>query len=228
MFNYDWSFERLSSYSGAFADGVVETILLSISTATFALIVGSIWGIGLARIAIFRTLTLPLVDVLRSLPPLVLVLVLFGYFFLSPSVVGYSVSSFLAFTIFVGLNLSAFIADLVRSALTNIPREYLELASALAFTEQQQLRFIVAPIALREIIAPLAYLGIETIKLTSLASIINVHEMVYVAEGVIVDTARSLETWIIVSLIYIALIWPSTVVVRAIEVRMKRTAGLQR
>jgi polar amino acid transport system permease protein len=226
MFNYDWSFERLSSYSGAFANGVVETILLSISTATFALIVGSIWGVGLARFGIFRTLTLPLVDVLRSLPPLVLVL--FGYFFLSPSVVGYSVSSFLAFTIFVGLNLSAFIADLVRSALTNIPREYLELASALAFTERQQLRFIVAPIALREIIAPLAYLGIETIKLTSLASIINVHEMVYVAEGVIVDTARSLETWIIVSLIYIALIWPSTVIVRAIEVRMKRTAGLQR
>jgi His/Glu/Gln/Arg/opine family amino acid ABC transporter permease subunit len=226
MLNYDWSFGRFSIYTSAFADGALVTILLFLSTATFALVLGLIWGISLARSKLVRTLTFPLIDVLRSLPPLVLVL--FGYFFLSPSVVGFSVPSFLAFTVCVGLNLSAFVADLVRSALTNVPKEYLQLSAAMAFTERQTLKYVVLPIAIRELIAPFAYLAIETVKLTSLASVINVHEMVYVAQGVIVNTGRSLEVWVIVSLIYVALIWPTSVLVRTLELRIKRTAGLLR
>jgi polar amino acid transport system permease protein len=225
MFNYDWEFGRLAMYAEAFAHGAGLTILLSLSTMTFALMLGVTWGIALARSRALRLLTLPVVDVLKSLPPLVLVL--FGYFFLAPNVVGFSAPGFLTFTIFAGLNIAAFIADLVRAATTNVPREYLELGAALALDERQIQWRIVAPLAIRELLPPTAYLAIETVKLTSLASIINTHEMVYVAQGVIVDTSRSLEVWVVVSAIYIALIWPSAVVVRRLEQRLKRTAGLQ-
>lgn len=226
MLDYDWSFGRIVSYHEAFAAGVGLTVLLSGATILFALAVGTAWGVGLAGSRTLRLLTFPFVDILRSLPPLVLVL--FGYFFLSPSVVGFSAPAFLAFVVFVGMNVAAFVADVVRAAVTNVPREYLELADALALSPRQRLRLVVAPLAIRELIAPLAYLGIETVKLTSLASVINVREMVYVAQGVIVETSRSLEVWVIVSVIYIALIWPSTVLVRRIEARLKRTAGVMR
>src|SRR5215217_140247 len=107
-------------YAEAFAHGAGLTILLSLSTVTFALILGVVWGIGLARSPALRLLTLPVVDILKSLPPLVLVL--FGYFFLSPNVVGFSAPGFLTFTVLVGFNIAAFIADLVRAAATNVPR----------------------------------------------------------------------------------------------------------
>ena len=226
MLNYDWEFGRLAMYAEAFAHGAGLTILLSLSTVTFALILGVVWGIGLARSPALRLLTLPVVDILKSLPPLVLVL--FGYFFLSPNVVGFSAPGFLTFTVFVGFNIAAFIADLVRAAATNVPREYLQLGAALALTERQIQRRIVAPLAIRELLPPIAYLAIETVKLTSLASIINTREMVYVAQGVIVDTSRSLEVWVVVSAIYIALIWPSAVIVRRLEGRLKLAAGLQK
>ena len=226
MLSYDWNFRRLEIYAQAFADGVGATVLLSLSTISFALLVGILWGIGLARSSAFRLFTLPIVDILKSLPPLVLVL--FGYFFLSPGVVGFSAPAFLTFTVFVGMNVAAFIADLVRSAITNVPREYVALGTAFAFSEKQTLSKIVGPLAVRELLPPIAYLGIETVKLTSLASIINTREMVYVAQGVIVDTSRSFEVWLVVSAIYIAMIWPSSVVVRGIEARLKQRAGLVR
>jgi polar amino acid transport system permease protein len=226
MLTYDWNFARLDQYAPAFINGVGMTVLLSISTITFALVLGVAWGVGLARSPVLRLFTLPVVDILKSLPPLVLVL--FGYFFLAPSVVGISVPGFVTFTVFVGLNIAAFIADLVRSAITNVPREYLQLGAAFAMNDRAILSKIVSPLAVRELLPPLAYLGIETIKLTSLASIINIREMVYVAQGVIVATSRSLEAWVIVSIIYIALIWPSAVLVRALEARLKRSAGVVR
>jgi polar amino acid transport system permease protein len=226
MLQYDWAFGRIAAYSGAFASGVLITILLSLATITFSLVLGAVWGVALTRYRLLRSLSLAPLDILRSLPPLVLVL--FGYFFLSPSVIGFSVSTFFVFTVFVGLNVAAFVADAVRSAITNVPREYIQLAAGLALNDRQILRYVIAPIAIRELIPPLAYLGIETVKLTSLASIINVREMVYVAQGVIVETSRSLEVWVIVSCIYIALIWPSTLLVRRIEASLKRTAGLMK
>ena len=191
MLDYDWQFGRLAPFIGALADGVFITLLLSLATIGFALVVGVTWGVGLARNRAVKLVTLPMADILKCLPPLVLVL--FGYFFLSPGLIGFKSSEFLTFVIFVGLNVAAFVADLVRAAITNVPRDYLQLGAALALSERQILWRVIAPIALRELIPPLAYLAIETIKLTSLASIINVREMVYVAQGAIVTTSRSLE-----------------------------------
>jgi ABC-type amino acid transport system permease subunit len=47
MFTYDWNFRRLEMYTQAFAGGVGATLLLSISTIGFALIVGFLWGSAL-------------------------------------------------------------------------------------------------------------------------------------------------------------------------------------
>jgi hypothetical protein len=100
-------------------------------------------GVSLARSPVVRVLTLPIVDILKSLPPQVLML--FGYFYLSPRVVGFSAPGFVTFTVFVGMNVPAFIADLVRSSITNVPREYLQHGEAFALSERQVLMQIVAP-----------------------------------------------------------------------------------
>lgn len=224
MLSYDWRFDRLTPYIGAFTHGVAYTILLSLSTLLTAGTVGVIWGALISRSHALRILSIPIIDFLRAMPPLVVVL--FGYYFLSRDVVGIAVPAFFTFTIALGLSLSAFIADLTRSAITNVPRAYIEMGEAFGMTERQLLRHVVVPIATRELVAPLSYLGIETVKLTSLASVISVKETVYIAQLVIVDTYRSLEIWTVVALIYAVLIWPATAVVRTVETRLKRTAGL--
>jgi len=60
-------------------------------------------------------------------------------------------------------------------------------------------------------------LYIAMLKMSSLASVINVREVVNTAQTIIADVSRSLEAWTIVGLIYIALVVPATYVARAIE-----------
>ncbi|MEW7986878.1 MAG: ABC transporter permease subunit [Candidatus Thiodiazotropha sp.] len=224
MFVYDWNFGRITPYVDAFTSGIYFTISLSVTTIIFSTVVGVIWGISLSRSQSVRVLTTPVLDVLRSLPPLVLVL--FGYYFYTKEVVGVSFPAFWSFVLSVGFNVAAFIADLTRASIINTPRDFKELGESMGLSERQILRHIVAPIASRELVPPLSYLYIETIKLTSLASVINVNETVYVAQSVIADVSRSLEVWVIVGAIYLVLIIPLTFIVRALEIRMKRGAGL--
>lgn len=226
MLSYDWHFGRLLPYSEAFFYGIGYTIALSAVTILFSSTLGMAWGIGLSRNAWLRRLTTPILDILRSLPPLVLVL--FGYYFYTRDVVGVSLPAFWSFVFSVGFNISAFIADLTRAAIINTPRDYVEIGEAMGLDDKQILRTIIAPIAFRELVAPISYIYIETIKLTSLASIINVRETVYVAQAVVADISRSLEVWVIVGAIYLMMVLPLTFVVRHIEIKTKRTVGLMR
>lgn len=224
MFFYDWNFSRLDVYTQAFFYGFKYTILLSIALIFFSTLIGSVVGSIIAKNNRAKYFLMPIIDLIKSVPPLVIIL--FGYFFFSKDIVGISVPAFLTFTISLGVNLSAFIADLTRAAITNVPKDYIELSTAYGLTEKQILKKVIAPIALREILPPLSYLYIEAIKLTSLASIINVKETVYIAQSIIIDTSRSFEVWIIVSIIYILIIFPLTLFARYLESYLKKSSGL--
>jgi ABC-type amino acid transport system permease subunit len=126
----------------------------------------------------------------------------------------------------MGLNVAAFIADLTRASISNVPREYVEIGTAIGLRSNQLVRFVVFPLAIRELVPPLSYLYIEAIKLTSLASVINVRETVYVAQTVITNTARSLEVWVLVGIIYLVLVAPATFIAKSLERRFKREVGI--
>jgi polar amino acid transport system permease protein len=55
------------------------------------------------------------------------------------------------------------------------------------------------------------------LKMTSLASVINVREVVYAAQTVIADVSRSLEAWAVVAVIFIVLVIPATYAARRVE-----------
>jgi polar amino acid transport system permease protein len=60
-------------------------------------------------------------------------------------------------------------------------------------------------------------LYIAMLKMSSLASVINVRDIVYTAQTVISDITRSLEVWTLVGAIYIVLVLPATYGARRIE-----------
>ena len=126
----------------------------------------------------------------------------------------------------VGFNIAAFIADITRWALSNTSAEYIELGRAMGFSEREMLQRIVAPVAFREMVAPLSYLYVETIKVTYLASVISVHETVYIAQSVITESSRSLEVWVIVAAIYIVCVLPLMAAARLLERHAKLSVGL--
>jgi polar amino acid transport system permease protein len=212
--NYDWRFSRLAPYADAFLHGTATTVLLTLVVIAIGTIAGVLLGLALTRRAI-SPLVYPLVDLLRALPPLVLIL--FMYYLLTAQVVGMAVPAFWVCVVAMSMNLAAFTADLVRSAISAVPREATDAGRALGMNERQITRHVVMPRVFRELIPGMTLLYIGVLKMSSLAAVVNVREVVNTAQTVIADVSRSLEAWTVVAVIYVALVVPSTYAARAIE-----------
>jgi len=212
--NYDWNFGRLTPYAGAFVMGTIVTLVLTALVILIGTVLGILLGLALHR-KFPRVIFYPFVDVLRAIPPLVLIL--FMYYLLTRQIIGVAVPAFWVCVVAMSLNLSAFTSDLVRAAIENVPKDAIDAGKALGMTESQITRHIVLPRVVREIIPGMTMLYIAMLKMSSLASVINVREVVYTAQTVIADVSRSLESWTIVALIYIVLVVPATHGARAVE-----------
>lgn len=212
--NYDWNFGRLAPYADAFLQGTVTTIILTLIVIVAGTAVGLVLGLILTRkeaaIALY-----PVVDVLRALPPLVLIL--FMYYFLTIQVIGIAVPAFWACVLAMSLNLAAFTSDLVRAAIANVPRDAKDAGRALGMTEKQITRYVVLPRVFRALIPGMTLLYIAMLKMSSLAAVVNVRELVNAAQTVIADVSRSLEAWVIVAAIYVVLVVPATYGARYVE-----------
>jgi polar amino acid transport system permease protein len=101
--------------------------------------------------------------------------------------------------------------------LANVPPGAIDAGYALGMSRKQLTKHIVLPHVFREIIPGMTILYIGMLKMSSLASVINVREVVFTAQTVIADISRSLEAWAIVALIFIVLVVPATYAARWVE-----------
>ena len=212
--NYDWNFGRLIPYYHAFVAGTITTIELTLLIILCGTCLGILVGL-LLRNPIWRLFLFPFIDALRAIPPMVLLL--FMYYLLTVQVIGTMVAGFWVCVIAFSLNLSAFTSDLVRATIETVEKDTIDAARALGMSNNQITRHIVLPHVLRELIPGMTVLYIGMLKMTSLASVINVGEVVFTAQTVIADISRSLEAWAIVALIYMLLVIPATYGARRLE-----------
>jgi polar amino acid transport system permease protein len=213
--HYDWNFARLEPYTRAFASGTVTALMLTALVILCGTVMGVALGFLVTRNQVVRWLIYPFIDVVRALPPLVLIL--FMYYLLTAQIIGTTVQSFWVCAIAMSLNLAAFTADLVRAAIENVSSEAIDAGLALGLSERHLRRYIVLPSVIREVVPAMTVLYIGMLKMSSLASVINVREIVYTAQTVIADVSRSLEVWTIVGAIYVVLVIPATHAARRLE-----------
>lgn len=217
MTGYDWDWSVAWRYREAFLAGLLTTLELTGLAVVAGTLLGLPTGLLLTREGrVSRTLRpvlLAIVDVLRSLPLLILLLVL--YFWL-PSLVGMRSAFWIAVT-GLSLNLAAFIADVTRGAVNGVPRPLVEAGFALGMTSGQVVRRVVVPEAIRELVPTIALLYIHILKMSSLASVIAVEELVHKASRISSGTYRYLEIYAVLAIIYIALVLPFSHFARALE-----------
>jgi ABC-type amino acid transport system permease subunit len=144
-------------------------------------------------------------------------MMLFFYYLFTPQAIGFTVSSFWVAVFSLALSMAAFTADLVRAAISSIPAEVVDAGRALGFSEKQIIRHIVSRFTVKHATPGLAVLVIATLKNSSLAAVVNVGEVTYAAQSVLAVTARSLEVWTVVGVVYIALVLPTTYMARWLE-----------
>jgi ABC-type amino acid transport system permease subunit len=105
----------------------------------------------------------------------------------------------------MAVSAGAYIAEIIRGGIQDVPRGDIEAAQAVGMTPAQVLRRIVMPQAIRKTLPPLANTFIVFLKYSSLVSVLGVGDLTYRANVVSTTTFRPLEAYTILALFYFVL-----------------------
>jgi polar amino acid transport system permease protein len=184
--------------------GLRATLLLSLVVVPLGLLGGII-------LAVLSTLPSswvrwPLriwVDTFRALPPLVLLIFIFaGLPFL-----GLEISAWSAVAIGFFLNTGAYYGEILRAGIESVPRGQVEAARSTGLTSAQTMRFIVLPQAVRNVLPDLISNTLEVVKLTSIASVVALPELLFQARQAQSVTYNA-SPIVAAAIIYFILLWP--------------------
>lgn len=155
------------------------------------------------------------VETVRGTPALVqLFLVYFGLL-----AIGVKFSAFQAAVIGLGLNVAAYISEVLRAGIEAVDAGQREASLAVGMTPVQSLRFIVLPQAIRIVLPPLASLGIALLKHTSIAALISVPDLTLRARNLASEYFLPLQLFVTIGIMYFLMCFPLSMFVRLIERR---------
>lgn len=196
------------------ADGAVRTLLLSLLVVPLGLVA----GLGLALLErrrgwVRRAVTL-FVDLFRSLPPLVLLILLYA----GLPFAGIDLGSWGSVAVGFLLNNGAYYCEVFRAGLKGVPAGQFEAARALGLHPWPVWRLVVLPQAVRIVLPDLLSNTLEVIKLTSLAAVVGLPELLYQARQ-IQSTTYNATPILAAAVVYVVLLWPLVRVLSTLEAR---------
>ncbi|WP_337475323.1 amino acid ABC transporter permease, partial [Mitsuokella jalaludinii] len=166
-------------------------------------VIGLFVGIArISRIKILRVLAAIYVDFFRGTPLLVQI---FLVYFALPVITGQRVDPFVAAIGSCGINSGAYVAEIFRAGIQSIDKGQMEAGRSLGMTWVQTMRYIIVPQAFKRVIPPLGNEFIALLKDSSLVSVIGFEELTRRGQLIIAKTYGSLEIWISVAVIYLAM-----------------------
>lgn len=176
---------------------------IALSVSALAIIMGTILGllIGLALTygnIVVRTLARIYVDVIRGIPVLVLILT----FFYVLTIWGINLKPFQAGVLSLGVFSAAHVAEMTRGGLQNLNKGQTEAAMALGLSFPQTFLSVLMPQALRQILPTWINTVIETVKGSTLVSIIGVVEITLVTQQIIARNFLTMKFYAVCALIY--------------------------
>jgi glutamine transport system permease protein len=202
-------------------DLLLEGLALSLGLALGSILAGFAIGLVVAFALVSKSTWLRkpaslYVTVIRNTP--ILVLVLFSYFALPE--LGVRLGKIESFVLTLALYSGAYLAEVFRGGLLSVPPGQREAGLAVGLTEMQIRTSIIIPLMLRNVLPSLSSTFISLFKDTSLAAAIAVPELTFQARKINVETFRVIETWIVVSCLYVATCSLLAALLRQLERRL--------
>ncbi len=182
--------------------------------------VGAVAGLAAALLSTVRSrwVAWPLVvyvDFFRAFPPLVLLIfVFFGLPFL-----GVDLPAFVAVVITFLLNTSSYYGEIFRAGIESVGAGQTEAARSTGLSRPQTLAYVVVPQAVRNVLPDLVSNTLEVVKLTSLASVVALPELLYAARSAQSVTFNP-SPIVLAAAVYFLLLWPGVRLLSRLEHRM--------
>jgi polar amino acid transport system permease protein len=209
----DLVFEYL--VSPAFIGGALTTLLLTVCSIFFGIVVGLIIAVLQdTQTTVGKILTTLYLWLFRGTP--VLFQIIFIYNVL-PSF-GIRLSAFVSGVLALSLNEGAYMAEIVRSGLQAVKTGQRVAGLALGMTRGQVLRHIVIPQAARIVLPPMGNQMIGMLKLSALVSVIAVQDLLLVSNQIASANFRYFEALTAAGIYYLAM----TSVFMALQMMLER------
>ncbi len=255
--SYDWRWENIPNYifrykesedrwiANLLVQGLVATVRISIYSGILALVLGVVLGIARCSANLtVRMLARTYLEVLRNIPPIVVIFIFF--FFLSEQLIvaleieSWSRSiarqennaiwsfffgdmrrfpSLISGVIVLALFESAFVGEIVRAGIQSIDKGQREAARSIGMSRFDELRFIVLPQAIRKVLPPLANQFITLVKDSSFISLISVQELTFKTVELVASTRMIFESWITAAAFYFVICFSLSLFFRRLEHR---------
>ncbi len=202
----------------AFLPGLLQGALVTIEITAGGCVLAVVAATIAALLKMYgpwplRWLAIVYIEIFRGTSALVQ---LFWLFFVLPRF-GLTMEPLTVAILALGLNVGAYGAEVVRGAVTAVPRGQWEATVALNMTRIQALRRIVLPQAAVAMIPPWGNLFIELLKATALVSLITISDLAFKAEEMNSTTYRTVEIFSIVLVFYLAIALLITIGMRQLE-----------
>lgn len=221
-----WIFIEQNRYTYVF-----EGLIFSLTTTIAAAIIGLIFGVVLALLALSRFYPLrnrkgwetfnPLsklafiyINIIRGTPAVVQLMIFANVIF-----VGYlrDTPILLIASLAFGMNSSAYVAEIIRAGIEGLDKGQAEAARALGMPYSLSMREIIIPQAIRKILPTLVSEFIVLLKETSIVGFIGGIDLLRSANIITSQTYRGVEPLLAVGLIYLILTSAFAVFMRKIE-----------
>lgn len=186
---FDWAYgvEVLPKVILGFTTNIFLTIIASTLVGIIALSIALIRTSRSPALAPIRFLATAYVDVFRSIP-LILVILLVGFGVPALQLRGITSNVLILGTIAVVITYSAYVAEVIRSGILSVHPSQKAASRTLGLNNWQTMRHVVLPQALRRVTPPLLNDLVALIKDTGLVSILGVTDAVRAAQ---IETSRT-------------------------------------
>jgi polar amino acid transport system permease protein len=196
--------------------GLRQTIVICLMVIPLGLAGGLAFALlSRASLSPVRWAAVVAIDFFRAVPPLVLLIFVYS----GLPFAGLRPTPFAAVGIAFLLNTSSYYGEIYRAGIESIGLGQWDAARSTGLTVSQTLAYVVLPQAMRNVLPDLVSNTVEVVKLTSIASVVALPELLYSA-----DMARSVtfnsSPLVLAAAIYLIMLWPIVRLVSRLERRI--------
>ena len=198
--NLDFSFYNWDLISNFVLKGLYFSLMLTVVATIGGVLLGTV--LALMRLSGKPWLVVPAtiyVNGMRSIP---LVMVILWFFLLMPAIIGRPIGAELSAIItFIAFE-AAYFSEIMRAGIQSVSRGQVFAGQAMGMTYGQNLRFVILPQALRNMLPVLLTQTIILFQDTSLVYAIGAYDMLKGFEGAGKNFGRPIEAYLAAAVVY--------------------------
>ena len=166
------------------------------------------------------------VEVFRATPMLVQIFIIYYVVFGKASLPNFKLFGTIRFDRFIpgvvalSMNSGAYLSEIIRAGIQSIDGGQTEAARSLGLTQGQNMRYIVLPQAIKNILPPIANEFVTIIKESSICYTIGVQEIMSAVASIRGATFRIAEPLVIAACVYFCLTYPTSKIIAYFERKM--------